>query len=679
MKLDGVMLEILGTKVTAVAEEMGITLQRTGRTIYVKETADFGTALVSRGGEFFGFPQLIGVVGFVGLNCSTALAAVGNLEPGDVVVTNHPYRTGGLSTHLPDVHLIKPYFIDGALVCYGWCFVHTADIGGKVPSSISPSNTEIFQEGLMIPPLKLMRRGEWNEDVLKLYAANCRTPELNVGDMQAMLAALDVGEKRVREMVEDYGLDAVVAAQEDLLAYAEEGARRSLANVPDGTYEFWDYLDDGLVNNAPVRVRVAVTVKQGRAHIDFTGTDAEANGPVNIPSSGLAHPWLVLRLVSFAHSHSPQVVVNGGMLRNVTVTAPPGSLVNPGFPAPVGIRSATGLRVYDAVTGALARACPDKLPACPAGTVVPVVLVEPTERSSETKVSVIQFMVGATGAQHGLDGIDGRDPGLSSMANNPTEIIEREAAITVLAYGVRPDSGGAGAHRGGCGQRYRFRVEKDGCTLLARGLERMRFPPWGLQGGLPGACLRISLTRAGEKPRNLAKFDALAVNRGDVVEILMPGGGGYGSPLEREPHRVADDVALGFVDAKTARDIYGVVLRDGHIVERATEQRRASLRRSSSKSSRGLFMFGAERAAWERCLDDGDQTRIAALLQPLARMSRNNAREALLTSIAPSLADAGKRGQPLEQLLKRVTRPHVRSAIRALASTAGTKERKRRG
>lgn len=672
MKLDGVMLEILGTKVTAIAEEMGITLQRTGRTIYVKETADFGTALVSRGGEFFGFPQVIGVVGFVGLNCKTALDAVGPLEPGDVVITNHPYRTAGLSTHLPDVHLIKPYFVGDTLICYGWCFVHSADIGGKVPSSISPSNTEIFQEGLMIPPLKLLRRGEWNDDVLKFYGANCRTPELNLGDMRAMLAALEVGEKRIGEMIEDYGLDAVLHAQEDLLAYAQEGARRALQKVPDGKYTFWDYLDDGLVNNAPVRVRVKLTVEDGRVHIDFRGTDAESNGPINMPSAGMPHPWLVLRLAAFAHSYAPQIVVNGGMLRNVSVDAPEGSLVNPGFPAPVGVRAATGLRVYDAVSGALAQACVDKLPACPSGTVVPVVLVEPTERSAETKVAVIQFMVGATGAREGHDGIDGRDPGMSSMANNPTEIIEREASITVLDYGVRADSGGAGTYRGGCGQRYRFRVEKDGCEVLARGIERMRFPPWGLVGGMPGACLRIVLARKGEKPREIAKFETLALDRGDVVEILMPGGGGYGSPIERDPHDVLRDVELGFVSARSARERYGVVVRSGRIDARATAARRAALARFLNRSPRPLFDFGPERAVWERCFDDRDQTAIAELLQPLARMSRNSARAALLRGVSPALADAAARGQPLDRVLKGATRRNVRQGIRALAEMSAS-------
>lgn len=667
MKLDPILLEILGNKVTAVAEEMGITLQRTGRTIYVKETADFGTALVSLGGEFFGFPQRIGVIGFVGLNCARTLAAFDSFEPGDVVMTNHPYRTSGLSTHLPDVHLIKPYFAGDRLVCFGWCFVHSADIGGKVPSSVSPSNTEIFQEGLMIPPVKLLKAGVWNDDVLDLYMANCRTAELNRGDIQAMLAALEVGERRVREMVEDYGLERVVDAQEDLLSYSEEGARRALQRVPDGRYEFWDYLDDGLVNSMPVRIRVELTVRDGRIRIDFAGSDAEATGPLNIPTDGAPHPWLVLRVVAFAHSYAPDVVVNGGMLRNVTVAAPRGSIVHPEFPAPVAVRAATGLRVYDAVNGALAVACPGDLPACPSGTVVPVVLIEPTELSAETRVAVIQFMVGATGARDGADGIDGRDPGLSSMANNPTEVIERETSITVLDYGVRPDSGGAGRFRGGCGQRYRFRVEKDHCVLLARGIERMRFPPWGIDGGLPGERLRMSLTSAGGVRRELGKFETLDLDRGDIVEILMPGGGGCGPPFERDPAAVARDVAEGFVSATAARRAYGVVLRGGAVDVAATKALRAKV--GGGTAGRG-FSFGREREIWERVFTPKLQTRIAEILYRLPRRSRVAARTALQKGIAPALAGEGARGKPLDRVLGRASVRDVRAAVARLESGA---------
>ncbi|MFO1281395.1 MAG: hydantoinase B/oxoprolinase family protein [Burkholderiales bacterium] len=661
MKLDPILLEILGNKVTAVAEEMGITLQRTGRTIYVKS---FRHGAGGLGGEFFGFPQRIGVIGFVGLNCARTLAAFDSFEPGDVVMTNHPYRTSGLKHALAGYRssLISPE--TGSSASVGASSTRPTSAARSV--ELSPSMPR-FPGGSDDPPVKLLKAGVWNDDVLDLYMANCRTAELNRGDIQAMLAALEVGERRVREMVEDYGLERVVDAQEDLLSYSEEGARRALQRVPDGRYEFWDYLDDGLVNSMPVRIRVELTVRDGRIRIDFAGSDAEATGPLNIPTDGAPHPWLVLRVVAFAHSYAPDVVVNGGMLRNVTVAAPRGSIVHPEFPAPVAVRAATGLRVYDAVNGALAVACPGDLPACPSGTVVPVVLIEPTELSAETRVAVIQFMVGATGARDGADGIDGRDPGLSSMANNPTEVIERETSITVLDYGVRPDSGGAGRFRGGCGQRYRFRVEKDHCVLLARGIERMRFPPWGIDGGLPGERLRMSLTSAGGVRRELGKFETLDLDRGDIVEILMPGGGGCGPPFERDPAAVARDVAEGFVSATAARRAYGVVLRGGAVDVAATKALRAKV--GGGTAGRG-FSFGREREIWERVFTPKLQTRIAEILYRLPRRSRVAARTALQKGIAPALAGEGARGQPLDRVLGRASVRDVRAAVARLESGA---------
>jgi len=217
MKLDPVTLEIMATKVAAVADEMGYTLQRTGRTLYVKETADFGTALATRNGKFFAYPSAIGVSGFVDLDCRPTIEAVGGLDEGDVVITNHAYRSKGLSTHTPDFHVIKPVYVDGQLVCYVWSFLHSSDVGGRVPSSISPSNTEVFQEGLLLPPTKLVRRGVPVDDIFGVIGANSRTPDENVGDIKAMLSALAYGERRIREIVAQHGTARFLDCQDDLL------------------------------------------------------------------------------------------------------------------------------------------------------------------------------------------------------------------------------------------------------------------------------------------------------------------------------------------------------------------------------------------------------------------------------------------------------------------------------
>ena len=242
--LDPVLLEILRHKVTAVTEEMGITLQRTGRTLYVKETADFGTAIANLEGKFFAFPVGIGVAGFVDLDCKPAIDAVSNLVPGDVIMTNHPYASGGLCTHTPDLTLVRPYFYQDQVVGYGWAFLHAADVGGKVPSSVSPTNSEAFQEGLLIPPMKIVQAGDFNPDLLQIFRHNVRTPDLNIGDIKAMLAALDVGQRRVVEMIEQYGLDCFLSMQSALIDYGRLKAREAFRQITNGDYDFWDYLDD---------------------------------------------------------------------------------------------------------------------------------------------------------------------------------------------------------------------------------------------------------------------------------------------------------------------------------------------------------------------------------------------------------------------------------------------------
>ena len=632
MKLDPVLLEILRNKLTAVTEEMGITLQRTGRTLYVKETADFGTAIATPGGKFFAFPVGIGVAGFVDLDCGPTAAAAGPFEPGDVAITNHPYLSGGLCTHTPDLQLLRPYFHDGAIVGYGWSFVHSADVGGKVPSSVSPTNTEAYQEGLLIPPMKVLRAGAFNDDFLRLYRANVRTPDLNLGDIKAMLGALEVGQRRVSEVIAEYGLDTFMQAQEDLLGYAEAKARDAFRHIPDGSYDFWDYLDDDAFTQIPVRIRVRMTVADGRVHLDYSGSEPQTLGPFNIVTLGRSHPWVTLRLLAYVVTRDPSCPVNSGVFRNVTVELPEGSVLNPVFPAASGIRTASGVRCYDVLNGALSRALPEFMPAAPGGNIVPLVLVEPTQPDGRRPVTVVQFMVGATGAAHGRDGTDGRDPSFSNMANNPIETVEAEAGVTVLAYGLRADSGGPGRWRGGAGQMLSFKVLRDGCQLLARGLERMRFPPWGARGGHASQLTRVVLNMGTAHERDLGKLDMVNLERGDVVTALMSGAGGYGDPLERDPQRVLDDVRRDLVSVESAAQDYGVAIVDGHIDEAATAALRAALREHANG-----FDFGDARAAWEAVFDDAHMAALEARLAGVPAGERQRRRHAVFRALEPRL------------------------------------------
>jgi N-methylhydantoinase B len=633
MKLDPVTLEILGNKVAAATEEMCFTLQRTGRTLYVKETADFACALAARDGSFFAYPRSIGVSGFVALDCMPTIAAVGALEPGDVIMTNDPYRSLGLATHLPDLHLIEPYFHDGRIVAYGWAFVHCSDIGGRVPSSISPTNREIFQEGLQIPPVKLVRAGQINEDVRLIFCANTRTPDANMGDIRAMLAALRTGRRRVEALIAQHGAEAFLACQQDLRDYAAEKTRGVLRKVPDGIHRFTDFLDDDAVSHLPVRLALAVTFHDGTVTLDFTGTDPQVAAAMNVASHGKPHAWLTLRVLALVNTLDPTAPLNSGLLRHVTIVAPQGSLVNPQYPAAVGVRHAAAIRVNDLLNGAFGLALPEVMPAASSGLIVPLVVAE-TSSSGSQNVQVVEPMIGGTGARHGHDGVDGRDSGISNLANNPVETVEAEIGIEVLRYALRPDSGGAGQWRGGCGLELSFRVLKDGSQILARGLERSRFRPWGVRGGAAGAPTEFVINPDTPNQRRYGKIDVLSVERGDVVSLRTAGAGGYGSPSAREPARVLGDVRRGLVSLDAARATYCVAIANDTVDPIETEELRAGKAPPSQAPD-----FGPERSAFEQVFTAELLDRLNAALFRLPASRRPRCRADIYGSILSGLPD----------------------------------------
>lgn len=607
-RLDPVTLEIIGNKLGALTEEMCLTLQRTSRSLYVKETADFCCALAGLDGGFIAYPRGIGVSGFVGLNVLDAVKAVGPLEPGDVIITNDPYHSGGLATHLTDIQLIEPYFHDGRLVGYGWAFIHCSDIGGRVPSSLSPINTEIYQEGLQIPPVKLIRAGEPSRDVEVFLSANSRTPDANLGDIRAMRAALRTGRERLSSVIAQHGVDTVADAGGDLVSYSAAKARAALSTLDNGTYRFVDYLDDDAVSRVPVRISVTATLSEGDLHLDFTGTDPQVAAAFNIASLGRPHAWLTTRVLALISTVDPSIALNAGLMAPVSVTTPLGSLVNPVRPAAVGVRHAAASRVNDALSGALGQAAPHVLPAASSGLVVPVVVAEQTEFGEN--VQVLEPMVGGTGARYGADGVDGRDSGISNLSNNPVETVETEIGVEILRYALRPDSGGAGQWRGGCGLELTFRVLGDHARLLARGLERLCFRPWGTQGGRPGAPAELLI---GE--RRLDKIDVLPLAPGDIVTLRTSGAGGYGDPWKRDPDAVLRDVQRGVVTPAGAERDYGAVITGATVDTR--------LRRGTNPGSE----FGPERDAWESVfsISTVDDLVRALFELPVARRYRRRA------------------------------------------------------
>ncbi len=638
MRLDPVLLEIMSNKVTAAADEMYVTLQRASRSNYVKEAADFATAILDADGNLFAHPPSATFNFLIDTNYADTAKAIADLEPGDVVFTNDPYFSNAMSTHLPDLHMIMPYFHEGRIVAYGWCFVHCTDVGGAVPSSIAPSLSEIFQEGIRFPPLKALCRGEWNEDFLALFMANNRAPDINMGDMKAMLGALNVGAKRVAELIEQYGEQSFLDGATDLQDYAADKAREVLRKIPDGTYEFWDFMDDDYATAIPLRVRVKLVVKDGALHVDLTGTDPQVKSAYNVPTNGQRNYWITFRLSSFLTTYDHLMPRNTGMYRSISVTNPTGTVMNAEFPDACGIRAAPARRLADAITGALLKADEDLLPVPSGGTSTPFALAEFTPATGQRIVHVIQPTRGGMGALKGQDGVDGRDNSMNNMKNHPLETVEAEAGVIVHTYDIWPDSGGPGQWRGGVGQVIACEILRDGGVILARGMERLRFPSYGVAGGKPGAPMRAILNRGRADERELSKIDTLAVNKGDTVTFIMPGGAGYGDAFLRAPEKVLADVERGFVTTESAEQDYGVVVCDGAVDEAATARLRQSRVRENVRSD---FDFGPEREAWERVFDDDTVCDLNRRLMALPKSVRWETRKRIVLQTLPDLPKAG--------------------------------------
>lgn len=666
MRSDPVTLEVLMQRFRSIAEEMGYALQRTGHTVFVNETADLGVALVTPKGEIFGYPRSIGITMFANLDFRAVLSEAEQLEQGDILVCNDPYTTGGLSSHLPDISVLCPIFVAGELVCYAYAYVHSTDVGGRVPGSLSPSSYEVFQEGIRIPPTRLYRGGVENAEVMNLILANCRVPKDNRGDIRAMVTALRIGERRVQEAVARSGIEVFKDAMADCLDYAEARVRLAIAAMPDGTYRFSDYLDDDVATRTPIKFQVAVTVSSDAVHLDFTGSDPQVRSAFNIYSCGGPHPWLVYKVMFLFLTLQPDMPVNAGLLRPVTVTAPTGSVVNCLPPAAVGLRTTSGVRAQDALCGALAQALPNVMPAAGAGYIAPIVFAEPDEVGGGTKVNVIEPMVGGTGAHSGGDGLNARDVvDIANLRNSPLEVVENAASVLIRQYGLRPDSGGAGEFRGGLGAVLEFEVTAATALITARGQERHRFQPWGLQGGRCGAGGSAWIRRSGaDEFVDLWKIDALDVSEGDIVRVLTPGGGGYGDPYRRAPERVLEDALDGFVSEEEAAREYGVIVRDGAVDDEATRRARAQ----RGERPHGFFDLGSEREAYEAGWSQPVWDRFSEILFSLPTARRQNVRSRLWTALEQrrlsgeqvSAADVDRCWQALSRPSKRVGAKHAR-------------------
>jgi N-methylhydantoinase B len=625
MLTDPATLEIMRSYFNAIAGGMGHVIERTSFSTFVKESADFATALATPSGEFFVYPQTVGVTIFVGLSLKKAVEQCGTLEPGDIVITNDPYATDGLATHLPDVHIFKPIFVEGELISYAWAFVHCSDVGGLVPASISPTATDIHQEGLRIPPVKLYKREELNPDIRTLIDANSRVPYLNYGDINAMVAAVNTAETRMLSMVQKFGTRKIKQAIADLLEQGEVRARQVIRQIPDGTYSFADYLDDDMVSDVPIRLAVDMTVEGDQITLDFSNCDPQVETAFNLVTNGKSHSFLYQGLINYIISSDPYIPVNGGITHPIQVIAPKGTLVNPEYPAAVGVRHTITMRLYNAVLGALVQALPETVPAAGAGQAAIVVLSTPNLQTGSRNVAVVEPMGGGGGGQSDMDGVDGIDHASGFLKNTPIESLEQHIDLLVHRYELLPNTAGPGTHRGGHALQLDFEVLQPGSIVTARGMERFRFQPWGIVSGQAGALGSVVLNPDSDFEKPLTKINVLAPKPGDVVSIRSPGGGGWGNPLKRPPEQVLKEVEMGLLGIQEARIQYGVVIRstDDHsftIDEQATDQIRSDHIDSLYNK---IWDFGEAREKYEAHWTPEASDKLAQLLQSIPSIQRS--------------------------------------------------------
>jgi N-methylhydantoinase B/oxoprolinase/acetone carboxylase alpha subunit len=521
MRIDPIEFEIFKNLFVSIAEEMGVTLCRTGFSPNIKERLDYSCAVYDGRGRTIAQGDHMPVhLGAMPLSVRAAIDQVA-MEPGDVVMLNDPFRGG---THLPDITLVAPVFLSrsGPPAFYVANRAHHSDVGGMSPGSM-PLAREVYQEGLIIPPVRLVRRGEIVPEVLALILANVRTPDEREGDLTAQIAANRVGERRLREAVAKYGrrkVDHYAAAAQD---YTERVLRHTISRIPDGEYRFEDVLDDDGFDRRRIAIRAAVRVAGSSAEIDFTGSDPQTEGGVNANFA----ITLSASLYAFRCLVSDDVLYNEGIARPLRVIAPEGSIVNATRPAAVaGGNVETSQRITDVVLGALALALPDVIPAASQGTMNNVTLGGVDPRTGR-RFAYYETLGGGMGGRNGLPGLSGVHCHMSNTRNTPVEAIEHYLPVRICRYGLRRGSGGAGRYPGGDGlvREYEALTDTEITVLSERRAER----PWGLLGGSPGASGVNVVVRADGRVEPIGAKARVRLAAGDRLRIETPGGGGYGA------------------------------------------------------------------------------------------------------------------------------------------------------
>ncbi|MCC7426492.1 MAG: hydantoinase B/oxoprolinase family protein [Alphaproteobacteria bacterium] len=567
---DKVAIEIVAHRLQSASDEMMATLVKTAYSPNIKERRDCSVGIFDAKG------QLLALTAIAPLHLSSLLGMVEHLvrrfplevlRPGDAILANDPYNGGG--SHLPDLTLASPVIVDGSVRAFVCNIAHHSDVGGKVPGSESADCTSIFQEGIRVPPVMLLRGGELQQDIFDLVLLNTRTPQERAGDIKAQIATNVIGVRRLEELLNRIGADNAEQAFAAILDHGEARARAGIEALPRGRFENTEIIDSDGLGPASLLARVAVTIEPERLVFDFSGSAPQMAGSRNmvLGATMAAVYYAVKALVD------PDLPPNSGTFRPIVVKAPEGSIFNAAPPAAVGDRGSLGNVLGDLLFGAFAQAVPDRVMAgC--GPLAAMTFSGVDPRTNRYFVDYETY-AGAAGAQCDQDGKDAVRVHISGAANLPVEAAEHEFPLAVLAYELIPDSGGAGRFRGGLGTRRDVQVfAKDG-RLVGRGLRQVAAAK-GFGGGASGRVGRFEFAPGTQNTKKLeATFSDLPIEPGQVVRIETPSGAGFGSPVDRDASAVLADVRDGKVSAPEAARHYGVVITNGVLDHAATEKLRS--------------------------------------------------------------------------------------------------------
>jgi N-methylhydantoinase B len=575
--IDPVTLAVVRGALEQVADEMDLHLIRAAISPIISETNDCAHGIydpvsgetIAQGS--YGLPQFLANMQFTVQRVIAAAANEGGFQDGDLWMLNDPYLSG---THLNDVILVSPVFVNGRLFALFANTGHWMDMGGSVPGGWAPSATEIHQEGIIIPPLKLYESGRYNAALVRLITANVRLPRQIEGDLAAMVNVFHIGRRGLDALVAKYGEATLQACINEMMDRSERQMRSYIAEIPDGTYRALDWFDNDGVQDAPLRVVLSLTVAGSDLHFDFTGTAGAARGPMNISDSTTKS----MCLVALKHVF-PEVPVNGGAFRPARFTIPPRSILAAEYPSPVGGTTDVTQRVVDVVFASLVQAIPALVPAAPFGTTGVATLSGRDARTGGFFVAVYPYP-GGYGASAGSDGlVNGTPPG--SMAKfMSVEMSEHRYPLRFDYYRIREGSGGDGTRRGGCGSAYGITALSD-CVLSVLG-DRVDHQPPGAQGGGPAAANEVRITTGGQSwtPPFRSKIERHPLAAGDSVQLASPGGGGFGPPTARDLAAIAADLDAGLITATVAEQVYGAVITS---TEPVGDRARYTLDRSAAR------------------------------------------------------------------------------------------------